>query len=84
MEKIKVGIITFSDGRPKVNADLLEINKRFQSELSKALQSTNEIEVVEAKEIVSKPSIAKSEGLRMKNAGVHLTIFNYAVWAFPH
>ncbi|MGC8611557.1 MAG: fucose isomerase, partial [Athalassotoga sp.] len=84
MEKIKVGIITFSDGRPKVNSDLLEINKRFQSELAKLLQSTNEIEVIEAKEIVSKPSIARSEGLRMKNEGVHLTIFNYAVWAFPH
>ncbi len=84
MNKIKVGILTFSDGRPKVHNDLLETNKKFQTLLSKTLESTGEVEVFEAKEIVSKPSVAKREALRLRDAGAQLTIFNYAVWAFPH
>lgn len=84
MSKIKVGIMTFSDGRPNVNEELLEINKRFQSSISKKLESTGEIEMVESKEIISKPSLAKKEALRLRNLGAKLTIFNYAVWAFPH
>ena len=84
MDKIKVGILTFSDGRSKVNNDLLETNRKFQSLLSKKLESTGEVEIIEAKEIVSKPSVAKKEALRLRDAGAQLTIFNYAVWAFPH
>lgn len=84
MNKIKVGIMTFSDGRPEVHNGLLETNKRFQSLLSKTLESTDEVEVVEAKEIVSKPSVAKREALRLRKMGAQLTIFNYAIWAFPH
>ncbi len=84
MDKIKVGIMTFSDGRPKVHNELLETNKRFQSLLSKTLRTTDEIEVLEAKEIISKPSVAKREALRLRDLGAQLTIFNYAIWAFPH
>ncbi len=84
MNKIKVGIMTFSDGRPNVNEELLEINKKFQSSIAKELESTGEIEIIESEDIISKPSLAKKEALRLRNLGTELTIFNYAVWAFPH
>ncbi len=84
MKRIKVGIMTFSDGRSNVNEDLMEINKKFQSNLSRTLESTGEIEVIEADEIVSKASLAKKEALKLRDRGAQMTIFNYSVWAFPH
>ncbi len=84
MEKIKVGILTFSDGRKSVNDELKDINSKFQSSLADALRRSGEIEVIESKEAIWKASIAKREALRLRDMGAEMTIFNYAVWAFPH
>ena len=84
MEKIKVGIMTFSDGRKNVNDELLEINKKFQKAIVEALEATNDVEMIEADEIISKPSLAKKEAMKLRERGAELTIFNYSVWAFPH
>ncbi len=84
MEKIKVGILTFSDGRKNVNDELKNINRKFQSSLAKALEKNGEIEIIESKEIVWKASLAKKEALKLRDLGAEMTIFNYAVWAFPH
>ncbi|MCS7175412.1 L-fucose/L-arabinose isomerase family protein [Pseudothermotoga sp.] len=82
--KRKVGLLTFSDGRDYVSKELIEINKKFERILVEALESTQEIEVVKAERIVDKPSVAKEEALRIRNEGAQMTIFHYAVWAFPH
>jgi len=84
MKKIKVGILTFSDGREFVHRDLVDINKKFEGKLKERLEATEEIEVITGSEIVWKPSIAKREALKLRNEGAEVTIFNYAVWAFPH
>lgn len=84
MQKRKVGIITFSDGRDFVHEETLEMNKKFEDRLVKALENTGEIEVVRASEIVNKPSKAKKAGKEMMKAEVEMTIFNYSIWCWPH
>jgi L-fucose isomerase len=84
MSKFKVGILTFSDGRRYIHEDLLSTNQRYQERLATALEATGEVEVVAGTEIIWTPKIARREGQRLAAAGVDLTIFNYAIWAFPH
>ncbi len=84
MKKRRVGIITFSDGRDFVHRDLIDMNREFQNRLVRALEATGEVEVVVASEIVWKPSLAKKAGKEMMKAEVEATIFNYAIWCWPH
>ncbi len=84
VKRIKIGILTFSDGRPNVNAELSQLNEKFQDTFINTLESTGEIEFVSKPKVVWKPSIAKEEAIEIRNAGAEITIFNYAVWAFPH
>jgi len=84
MKKYRVGVITFSDGREFVHRDLLETNKKFEDRLVKSLEDTGEIEVVRASEIVWKPSLAKKAGRELTKAEVEVTVFNYAIWCWPH
>ncbi len=84
MSKIKVGLMTFSDGRSFVHNDLLKVNRDFEGRLRSSLEATGEIEVMTAEEVVWKPSIAKTEAIRLNALGAEITIFNYAVWSFPH
>jgi L-fucose isomerase len=82
--KTKVGVLTFSDGRKYIHDDLLEVNWRYQNGLAAALEKTGEIEVVTGREIIWTPELARNEGRRLAQEGCQLTIFNYAIWAFPH
>jgi L-fucose/D-arabinose isomerase len=82
--KIKVGILTFSDGRDYIHKDLLPVNRRYQNELKEVLEKTGQVEVVAGDEIIGSSMAAKSEALKLKEAGVELTIFNYAIWCYPH
>lgn len=84
MIKRKVGIITLSDGREFVHNELLEMNKKFQDRLVKVLEATDEVEVVTASNIVWKPSLAKKAGKELMKAEVEVTVFNYAIWCWPH
>jgi L-fucose isomerase len=81
--KRKVGILTFSDGRKYIHDDLLEVNQRYQKRLAQALEATGEVDVVVGEEIIWTSELAQREGRRLAAEGVELTIFNYAIWAFP-
>jgi L-fucose isomerase len=82
--KRKVGLLTLSDGRKYIHEDLLETNWRHQNRLAQTLQETSEVEVVAGEEIIWTTKIAQREGERLRREGVELTIFNYAIWEFPH
>ena len=84
MRKRRVGIITFSDGREFVHRELLEMNRSFEEGLAKALEYTGDVEVVRASEIAWKPSLAKKAAKELMKAEVEVTIFNYAIWCWPH
>jgi L-fucose/D-arabinose isomerase len=81
--KMKVGVLTFSDGRAYVHQDLLATNQRYHDRLVHALEKSG-VEVVAGEQIVWTPEIARHESRRIAKAAVDLTIFNYAIWAFPH
>ncbi len=84
MEKVKVGILTFSDGRKYIHEDLLELNLRYQRKLAMALEKTDLVEVVQGENVIWNNHIAAAEGRRLLREGCDLTIFNYAIWCYPH
>lgn len=79
----KIGVITFSDGRPHVHQELLAMNLKFQENLVKKLQQAGH-EVIVADELPWTNRLAVSAGKKMQRAGIDCTIFNYAIWAWPH
>jgi L-fucose/D-arabinose isomerase len=82
--KIKVGILTFSDGRDYIHQDLLQTNLRYQNELAAALEKTGRIDPVPGSAIINSNVEAKAQAMRLRNLGVELTIFNYAIWCYPN
>jgi len=78
----KIGILTFSDGRDFVYRDLFEMNHGYQERLAQRL-TVGGHEIV-AGEIVGSSEMARNEARRLAEAGCAATIFNYAVWGFPH
>jgi L-fucose/D-arabinose isomerase len=78
----KIGVLTFSDGREFVHRDLAEMNRGFQERLANRLRADGH-EVV-AGELVWSADTARSQGRRLAQECCDATIFNYAVWAFPH
>ncbi|MCZ7646497.1 MAG: L-fucose/L-arabinose isomerase family protein [Planctomycetota bacterium] len=78
----KVGILSFSDGRDFVHKNLVKMLKGFEERIVKRLQKAGH-EVVTAKQVWTN-SLATSEAKKLARAGCECTIFNYAVWCFPH
>lgn len=83
MDKRKVGVLTFSDGRDFAHKLQHDMNQQFQDRLVAALAATGEIEPVPC-ELVWTTDLARSEGRKLRDADVECTILNYAIWAFPH
>lgn len=84
MNKRKLGILTFSDGRKKVHEELLELNQKFLDYLVKTLEKTGELEIVVGSEIIYTAAQAKVQAEVLKCANVDGTLFNFSVWSFPH
>ena len=82
MAKTKIGVLTFSDGRQFVHRDVRDMNRGFQDRLANRLAADG-YEVV-AGELVWSAETARTEARRLAERGCVATIFNYAVWAFPH
>jgi len=84
MQRHKIGILTFSDGRESVHRELESLNLEFQGKLAAALEATGEVEPVVSRQIIWTAELAKNEATWLRNEGCELTIFNFAVWSFPH
>jgi len=84
MRKIKVGILTFSDGRDYIHQELLDTNQCYQASLVAALRATGRVDVVEGREVIWNQRVAQHEGRWLAEAGCDLTICNYAIWCYPH
>lgn len=79
----RVGILTFSDGRPFVAEQVDDLNRGFQERLGRRLEADGH-EVVAGQVIITTNSDAVAEAKRLAALGCDCTIFNFAVWAFPH
>lgn len=83
MKKFRVGLLTMSDGRPYLHQTQFDMNMRYQNDIKEALEATGLVEVVAGTAPVNSNAAAKEEALRLKEAGVEMTIFNYAIWCYP-
>ena len=80
--KIKVGILTFGDGRDFLLEPLKPVNEKFLNELKDKLEKEN-FEVVAGDEVIWKNELAAENGKKMTREGVQCVIFNFSVWAWP-
>lgn len=79
-----IGIVGLSDGEPEVHEQLKDIVKEQVDIIVNALKESNEVEVIEAKELVHSVKSAKEQAEYLKNMGVDGTILSYGVFAFPN
>ncbi len=80
--KIRVGLLTFGDGRDFLKANLDPINFLFQDKVKKALEREG-FEVVFEKKVIDSNSLAVEFGKKMRAADVDAVVMNYCVWAWP-
>lgn len=79
---MRVGVLTFTDGRKRC-ADLLENDcRRFQGDVGNWLKAEGH-EAVEFSEIVWNYRTAIDGAERMNDKQCEAVIFNFCVWAFP-
>ncbi len=83
MDKIKVGILTMSDGREYLHEMHRETLMGYQREIAEALTKEGSFQVVEGTRAINSNTAARQEGERLREAGVEVTIFNYAIWCYP-
>lgn len=83
MKKIKVGILTMSDGREYLHQEYAELNMNYQREIRQELEKTGQFEVVEGSVPIHTNEEAKREAKKLAREGVEATIFNYTIWCYP-
>ncbi|MBS2549946.1 L-fucose/L-arabinose isomerase family protein [Catenulispora sp. NL8] len=79
----RIGILSMSDGRDFVSRDIASFIADSAGSVAAALRGAGH-EVVLADEIVTTNQIAVEQSRRLADQRVDLTVFHYAVWAFPH
>lgn len=83
MKKYKVGLLTMSDGRPYLHNLQHDMNMQYQKEIQECLEATGCVEVIAGDHPINSNTAAKEQAMKLKNAGVEMTIFNYAIWCYP-
>jgi L-fucose isomerase len=78
-----VGLLTVSDGRPPVHADVVDFAAGVEARIAAVLEAQGH-RVVRAAEIVHSNELAVAEARKIAETRPDLTIVNIPVWAFPH
>jgi L-fucose isomerase len=79
----RIGVISMSDGRDYVHSGIAEFILDTEDRLVAALAAAGH-QVVRGTEPVSGNVLAGTVAREVAAARVDLTVFHYAVWAFPH
>lgn len=79
----RIGVLSPSDGRDYVQSDVAAHLARAEARLCDRLRQAGHEVVVGASPLGDSPT-ATAVARQMAARGVDLTIFHYAVWAFPH
>jgi len=79
---MKIGIISFTDGRKRVADSLEKVCFGFQAEIAAWLKRKGHT-VVEGRKIIWDYATARSEADRVTRAGCDVVIFSFCVWSFP-
>lgn len=80
---IKIGILSFSDGRKRVHDDLLEYIENNENKYSKMLIDKN-IKVIKGSEVIWNTNLAKNQAEIINSENVDGVILNIPVFAFPN
>ncbi|QIS17517.1 L-fucose/L-arabinose isomerase family protein [Nocardia terpenica] len=78
----RIGLLSMSDGRDFVHRDVADFIAQGAAALAGALRDAGH-EVIVA-DIVSTNRLASAQARWLADQRVDLTVFHYAVWAFPH
>ena len=84
MEKIKVGLLSFSDGRESVHIGLAPHIQSRADAIRQAFEATGEVEIIEASQIVSSNGLARKCARELKSALIDAVILNVPIFAFPN
>jgi L-fucose isomerase len=79
---MKVGIVTFTDGRERVAKATKDICLSFQDSLEKWLKSQKH-QVVSSRTVVWNWETAGKVAEQMNRGGADVVIFNFCVWSYP-
>lgn len=79
----RIGLLSFSDGRDYVHRDIAGFIDTTEARLAEALTAAGH-QVVRGPEPVWTNELATSAARQLADQHVDLTVFHYAVWAFPH
>jgi L-fucose isomerase len=79
----RIALMTVSDGRPSVHADVGPFGAETQRRIADALTAAGH-DVTAADETIWTNDLAVAVARRMADARPDLTIVNIPVWAFPH
>lgn len=82
-KRIKVGLLTMSDGRDYLHKDTLDINMKYQNDIKLQLEKSGDVKVVAGSQPIYSNTVAKYEAEALRRAGVEVTIFNYSIWCYP-
>jgi len=80
----KIGLITFSDGRPRVHQALLPTIEQSIKEVCEMLSGVEGLKLVVGDRVVTSAKIAVEESKKMVARDVDGTVFNFPVWNFPN
>ncbi len=81
---IKIGLLSFSDGRERVHHNLSAKIAENAQLIQKVLEETGEIAVAPAAEIIWRHDLAREQAQAIAAQGTSGTIFNVPVFAFPN
>ncbi|MGD0266861.1 MAG: hypothetical protein ABSD47_18190 [Candidatus Methylomirabilota bacterium] len=81
---IRVGVLSFSDGRKRVHDGLAPYIAEQASRIKAALEATGEVEVTLAEEIVWHPALAREQSAAIAAGRPDAVILNVPVFAFPN
>lgn len=81
---IRLGLISFSDGRERVHQELLPDIIQHENKITSILEAIEGIEVHRAQEVVNSHESAREEARRLSALNLDGVIFNIPVFAFPN
>lgn len=79
---MRIGIITFTDGRKRVADALRQDTDRFQAKIATWLKAEGH-DVVEGSEVVWNWATARAQAKRLNDNECEGVVFNFCVWAYP-
>ncbi len=79
---MKIGIMSFTDGRQRVAEKTREICKQFENEIAQWIRDQGH-EVVQYEGVVWNWDTARQAAAMVREQNCDAAVFNYAVWSYP-